>query len=180
MTGSLSRRYARALLGLARDGGTIAQAGEELARAASTFADPALHGVVLNPGIAATARRAIVGRVLERLALSPMVANLVRLLADRDRLAVLPNVERSYEALVDRELGRARVAIRSAAPLTDAQRAEIEALARRLTGSRDVIVTVTVDPALIGGVVARIGSTVYDGSVTRQLERMKQKLVEGV
>jgi F-type H+-transporting ATPase subunit delta len=176
VTGSLARRYARALLGLARESGAVAAAGEELARATATIADPALAAVVLNPGIAAAARRAIVGRVVEHLGLSPMVGNLVRLLADRDRLSLLPDLARAYEAFVDRELGRARVSIRSAGSLTDAQHAELEALARRLTGSQQVVVSVTVDPELIGGVMLDAGGTVYDGTVKTQLARLADRM----
>jgi F-type H+-transporting ATPase subunit delta len=176
VTGSLARRYARALLGLARESGAVVAASEELSRATAVFADPALGAVVLNPGIAATARRAIVGRVVERLGLAPMVGNLVRLLADRDRLGLLPDVARAYEVFVDRELGRARVSIRSATALAEAQRAELEHLARRLTGSQQVVASVTVDPELIGGVVLDASGTVYDGSVKTQLERLADRM----
>jgi F-type H+-transporting ATPase subunit delta len=176
VTGSLARRYARALLGLARETGDVAAAGEELSRATATFADPALGAVVLNPGLAVTARRAIVSRVVERLGLGPTVGNLIRLLADRDRLGLLPDVARAYEAFVDRELGRARVSIRSATALTDAHRTQLEALARRLTGSQQVVVSETVDPELIGGVVLDASGTVYDGSVKTQLERLADRM----
>jgi len=176
VTGSLGRRYARAVFGLARESNAVAAAGEELARATATFADPALAAVVLNPGIATTARRAIVGRIVDRLGLSPMVGNLLRLLADRDRLGLLPDVARAYEAFVDRELGRARVAIRTAVALGDAQRADLESLARRLTGSQQVVASVTVDPELIGGVVLDAGGVVYDGSVQTQLARLADRM----
>ena len=176
MTGSLGRRYARALLGLARETGALAATGDEIARAAALFGQPDVRAVVLNPGIGAAARRAIVGKLVERLGLSSDVGNLVRLLSDRDRLGVLPDVARAYESFVDREIGRARVTIRSAAPLTDAQRAELEALARRLTGSREVVVSTQVEPELLGGVVLDVGGTVYDGSVKTQLARLATRM----
>jgi len=172
MTGSLARRYARALLTLARENAALAATGEELASAGATFAQGDLYRVVLNPGIAATDRRAVVEKIVQRLGLSVIAGNLVRLLADRDRLAVLPDVVRAYEALVDHELGRARVTIRSAAPLTDEQRAELEGLARRLTGSQHVVVSTQVQPDLIGGVVLDTHGTVYDGSIKTQLARL--------
>ena len=176
MTGSISRRYARALLGLAREERALAATGEELARAAETFAMPALRAVVLNPGLAARSRRLIVAKVVERLALSRMVGNLIRLLADRDRLALLADVARAYDALVDRELGRARVTIRSAAPLNGAQQAELEELARRLTGAKDVVVSTRIEAELIGGIVLDASGTVYDGSVKTQLERLAHSM----
>lgn len=176
MTGSLGRRYARALLTLARESGAVAAAGEDLARAVATFSQPDLRDVVLNPGIAAKARRAIVARILERLGPSAVVGNLIRLLADRDRLDVLPDVARAYATLVDRELGRARVTIRSATALTPGQLAELESLAKRLTGAAHIVASTHVDPELLGGVTLDAGGLVYDGSVRTQLVRLAKRM----
>jgi F-type H+-transporting ATPase subunit delta len=164
------------LLGLAREAGTLLPTGEELRRATSTFERPELRDVVLNPGIGATTRRAIVGKVVDRLALSAIVGNLVRLLADRDRLAILPDVVRAYDAFVDRELGRTRATVRSASPLTKDELEQIERLARRLTGSQHAVVSTEVDPDLLGGVLLDVGGTVYDGSVRMQLMRLAGRM----
>ena len=177
MTGSLGRRYAKAVIDLARERGALASVGEELSRAAATFAQDDLKSLVLNPGIGAAARQNIVGQIVERLGLSPIVGDLVRLLAARDRLVVLPDVARAYERLVDRELGRARVTIRSAAQLEPEQLAALEALAKRLTGASLIVLSTKVDPELIGGVTLAVGGTVYDGSVKTQLERLADKMV---
>jgi len=177
VTGSLGRRYAKAVIDLARERGALASVGEELSRAAATFAQDDLKSLVLNPGIGAAARRNIVGQIVERLELSPIVGDLVRLLAARDRLAVLPDVARAYERLVDRELGRARVTIRSAAKLEQEQLTALEALAKRLTGASLIVLSTKVDPELIGGVTLAVGGTVYDGSVKTQLERLADKMV---
>ncbi len=177
MTGGLGRRYAKAVIDLARGHGALASVGEELSRAAATFAQDDLKSLVLNPGIGAAARRNIVGQVVERLGLSPIVGDLIRLLAERDRLAVLPDIARAYERLVDRELGRARVTIRSAEELAPEQLTALETLAKRLTGASLVVVSTKVDPELIGGVTLAVGGTVYDGSVKTQLERLADKMV---
>lgn len=176
MTGSLGRRYARAVLQLVRETGTLAETGDELGHVAATFAMPVLREVLLNPGIEIQARRTITDRVIARLGVSRTVGNLVRLLADRDRLAILPDVARAYEELVDRELGRARVRIRTATALTDAQVTELTELARRLTGSAAVVVTTAIDPELVGGVVLDVHGTVYDGSVKTQLARLAERM----
>jgi len=172
MTGGLGRRYARALFALAREDAALAEVGEDLAQAGATFAHPDLRSVVLSPGVAAVDRRAIVERVVQKLGVSAVVGNLIRLLADRGRLGVLPDVLRSYEALVDHEIGRARVTIHTAAPLTDAQLNELEGLARRLTGSKIVVLSTQVDAELIGGIVLDAHGTVYDGSIKTQLTRL--------
>ena len=176
MSGSLGRRYAQALLDLARQDGSLAAAGDELSRAADTFAQAELRSLVLNPGIGAAKRRAIVEQIVGRLGLSVIVGNLIRLLADRDRIDVLPDVARAYETLVDRALRRARVTIRRAVPLAPAQEVELDGLARRLTGAEQVVVSTEVDPDLIGGVTLAAGGTVYDGSVETQLERLADKM----
>jgi F-type H+-transporting ATPase subunit delta len=176
VTGSLARRYARAVLGLAREQGALAAAGDDLARSAATFADATLRAVVLNPAVAMDSRRKVVDAIVQKLAVSTTVGNLIRLLADRDRLAVLPDVAREYQALVDRELGRARVTIRSAVALSDAQRGELERLALHLTGKSEVIASMQVDPDLIAGVVLDVGGTVYDGSVETQLARLAKSM----
>jgi F-type H+-transporting ATPase subunit delta len=176
VTGRLGRRYAQALLGLARERDALAAVGDELTRATATFAEPTLRAVVLNPGIAAGARRAVVGAVVEKLGVSTIVGNLIRLLADRDRLAVLPDIARAYEAIVDRELSRARVTVRSAVALSDPHLVELEQLARRLTHSNQVVMSTHVDPELIGGVVLDASGTVYDGSVKTQLARLAKRM----
>jgi F-type H+-transporting ATPase subunit delta len=178
VTGGLGKRYARALLELARASGALDAVGEELGSAAATFAEPRLRAVVLNPGIDATARQGIVRDVVAALGVSTNVANLVRLLADRDRLALLGDVASAYEAMVDEELGRHRVRMRSAMPLTSAEMTELTELARRLVGG-EVLVTTEVDPELIGGVELDIGGTVYDGSVRTQLARMSSEMAGG-
>ena len=107
------------------------------------------------------------------------LAKLIALLAERDRLVLLPELLASYrERLLDhqnvvRAMSPRR--FRSAADRTQA----IERGLAQLTG-RTVTLATKVDPSIIGGVVARIGSTVYDGSVTTQLQKMKQRLVESV
>ena len=92
MTGNLARRYARALLELAREAGTLDASGQEVAAAAAVFSEPRLRAVVLNPAIQGGARRKIVGDVVAALGVSGDVGNLVKLLADRGRLQLLGGV----------------------------------------------------------------------------------------
>ena len=178
MTGNLARRYARALLELAREAGTLDASGQEVAAAAAVFSEPRLRAVVLNPAIQGGARRKIVGDVVAALGVSGDVGNLVKLLADRGRLQLLGEVSQAYESLVDHELGRTRARIRSAAPLGSAERTELTELAKRLVHTNDVIVDTEVDPELLGGVVLDIGGTVWDGSLRTQLARMSTQMAE--
>jgi len=176
VTGGLARRYARALLELAREAGSLTDSGEELAAVAAAFEDPRLRAVVLNPAIDAGARRKVVAGMVDGMGLSAHVGNLVRLLADRDRLVLLSRVSQAYDELVDAEVGCSRVRIRSAAPLGPAEKTELTELAKRLVGAKDVIVTTDIDAELLGGVILDASGTVWDGSVRTQLARIAKEM----
>jgi F-type H+-transporting ATPase subunit delta len=179
VTGSLGKRYARALFQLAREVSNAEGIGEELSQVVAAFEEPRLRMLVLSPAIEKRARLGIAREVVRVLGVSEIVGNLVALLAERDRLVILPDVARWYDQLLDDALGRARVTIRSAAPLRGSEKAELVELARGLTGRREVIASTDVDPELLGGVVLDIGGTIYDGSVKTQLERLSKEMAEG-
>ncbi len=140
---------------------------------------PTLAKVLLNPAVPVPRKHAAVAELVKLITPLPMVAKMVTLLAGRDRLVLLPELLASFrERVLDhRHVVRADVTTTTA---LGADRANaIETSLARVTG-RTVTLRTHVDPSLVGGVVVRIGSTVYDGSVTRQLERMKAQLVESV
>ncbi len=152
----------------------------ELAGFAALFTEhPALEKVLLNPAVPVKRKHAAVAELTTRAKLSPVLAKLLLLLAERDRLVLLPDLLAAYrERLLDHlRVVRAEVTTAVALP-ADRTKAVQRSLAM-LTG-RTVTLATRVDPGIIGGVVARIGSTIYDGSVTRQLEKMKERLVESV
>lgn len=176
MTGSLGKRYARALLALAEPEGKLDAVSDEITRVATALDEPRLRAVLLSPAVDAGARLRIVRSVVGTFGVSPWVTNLVCLLAERGRLIVLPDVARWCQSLVDERAGRTRVQIRSAAPLSPSERAELTELARRLTSHREVLVTTAVDPELLGGVVLNAGGIVYDGSLRTQLVRLSHEM----
>ena len=179
MSGRLGRRYARALLDLARAAGTLEATGEELGRAAATFQEPRLRPFLLSPAINRSIRERTASTVVAAIGVSRVVGNAIALLAGRDRLAVLPDVARWYDQLLDDELGRARVTIRSAAPLSVAEKNDVVVVARQLTGRQTVVASTEVDFELLGGVVLDIAGTVYDGSVRTQLARLSRDMAGG-
>jgi F-type H+-transporting ATPase subunit delta len=170
-------RYARALLDVAvKEKADLEPIENELSQVVDLFKQyPVLAKVLLNPAVPVPRKRAAVSELLAQANLSPILSKLLALLADRDRLVLLPDLLAAYrDRLLDyRHVVRAEVT--TAAPI-DAHRVEaIQGSLAKVTG-RTVSMATKVDPAIIGGLVARIGSTVYDGSVTRQLERMKERL----
>jgi len=139
---------------------------------------PALRKALLNPAVPVTRKRAAVVELTAQLPVQPIVSKLLALLAERDRLALLPDLLAAYrERLLD-YFNVVRAEVTTAVPLPPDRAKRVEDSLAALTG-RTVTLATSVDSAIIGGVVARVGSTIYDGSVKRQLERMKEKLVEG-
>ena len=172
-------RYARALFDVALKEADVEQAGQDLARFQTLIDSHAtLRLVLTNPAVPVHRKRAVVSELLARAGdTAQPVARLMMLLAERDRLALLPDIVEAYrERLMERQrIVRAQVT--TAKPLAPEQSAALEARLAVTTGKR-VIMTTAVDPSLIGGAVTRLGGVVYDGSVVRQLERLKQQLRE--
>ena len=170
-------RYARALLDVAvKEQANLEQIETDLAQFVELFdAYPALAKVLLNPAVPVQRKRAAVDALTSRANTSPILTKLLALLAERDRLVLLPELLTAYrDRLMDyRKVVLAEVV--TAAPIDPGRVQSIQQGLASLTG-RTVTVSTSIDPSIIGGVVARVGSTVYDGSVTRQLQRMREQL----
>ncbi|MGQ0734967.1 MAG: ATP synthase F1 subunit delta [Acidobacteriota bacterium] len=171
-------RYAKALFDVAlreADPAAVEDALSAVVGAMSEHRD--LHRAMTSPGIPAAARMGVMRAMGDALGAPPPLAKLLVMMAERGRLELLPALLDVYRErlLAHRQVVRATVV--SATPLTASR---VEVLAQglgELTG-KHVAIEATVDPSLLGGVVARIGSTVYDGSIRTQLEKMRQRLVE--
>jgi F-type H+-transporting ATPase subunit delta len=134
-----------------------------------------LHGALTNPAIPASAKRQIVDTLAKRLNVAAPAHKLLLLLADRDRLAIVPDLLDVYRARLMEHQQVVRAEVTTAASLTPDRAAQLQKKLADITG-RTVEMTTNVDPAIIGGVVTRIGSTVYDGSLATQLARLREKL----
>jgi F-type H+-transporting ATPase subunit delta len=170
-------RYARALLDVAvKEKTDLDQVERELASIVDLFTQhTALAQAMLNPVVPVPRKRAAMEALTTQAKTMPMVAKLLGLLAERDRLVLLPDLLQAYrDRLLDhRNVVRAEITTTTA--LSPERAKAVEAGLARATG-RTVTLSTKVDPAIIGGMVTRIGSTIYDGSVTRQLQRLKEKL----
>jgi F-type H+-transporting ATPase subunit delta len=174
-------RYARALLDVAvKETADLELIERELAQFADLFTQyPLLEKVLLNPAVPLPRKRAAVSDVLAQAKFTPIVSKLLALLADRDRLVLIPDLLAAYRTRLLDYRGVVRAEVTTALAL-DAGRADaIRHGLATLTG-REVRLSTKIDPSIIGGMVARIGSTVYDASVTRQLEKMKERLTDSV
>jgi len=168
-------RYARALLDVAIKESDPERAGHELA----AFVDvvtrhPDLERVLANPVVSASDKRAVVQQVVERLQLSTPAAKLLALLAARGRLPLLPDLLDVYRERLMEHQRVVRAEITTAVPLSPERAAQLQQRLASATG-RAVTMTTKVDASIIGGVVTRIGSTVYDGSVAAQLAKVRDR-----
>jgi F-type H+-transporting ATPase subunit delta len=136
---------------------------------------PELQNALTSPAVPPARKRAVVARLGETLGVSRMVRNFLFVLIDHRRVPMLAETIHAFELIVEERLGFARAEVTSARELTAPQQTILNSELERLTGKK-VRMRVAIDDALIGGVVARIGSTVYDGSVRGQLQTLGKRL----
>lgn len=178
-TSAAARRYGRALFSLAREEGRIDEVRGELRRFAELLEESRdLRDALLTPLRAAAQRRRVLDAVAERLGASPIVRHFFAYLIDQRRLIDFAAIRAEYERLCDEVSGRTVAAVVAASELDEGQRERLrEALSRR-TG-RDVTLELRVDSALLGGVVAKVGDLVFDGSLRTQLAHLHGNLTKG-
>jgi F-type H+-transporting ATPase subunit delta len=175
--GSVARRYARALFELGVDRGRFEAFGAELAELAAMYASsPELRQTLENPVFKLDQRRAVLSKLLPSVAPSGEVQTFASLLLDRSRLIALPAIARAYAEMVDAKLGRVNATVTSAQPLDPATRAQVQAALEKRTGKK-VVLTTGVDPSLIGGIVARVGDLVLDGSLRTRLATLQNRIL---
>jgi len=177
VTGSLARRYAKALLEIGIKQQTYDALGKELDRAAETFKRlPELRNALENPVFKLEQRRLVLDDVARRLALSKTVRNFVMLLLDKGRISTLPDIARAHRGLVDEHAGRIRATVTSARPLDTVLETRLKTALERESG-KTVILEKREDPTIVGGLVTQLGDIVYDGSVRTQLQAMREQLL---
>jgi F-type H+-transporting ATPase subunit delta len=138
-----------------------------------------LRRVFDTPTVPPAKKKAVLDAILARLGdVTPEVRRLLGLLGDRDRLGMIGDLAAAFATRVNEARREAPAEVVSAMPLDAADRSALSTALERATGHR-VRLTERVDPALVGGLVARVGSRVFDGSVARQIERLRERLRSG-
>lgn len=174
---TFGRRYAKALLDLAREQGEVDAVLRDAGALFDAWKESAeLREILQHPVIPKPALKSVVGAVMDKLGSTKLLRNTVYLLGDKGRLGHLDDVLKALEELADAETGRVRVEVTSAKLMSDAYYAR---LVEKLQGvmDRKIVLVRKEDPSLIAGVVTRIGDRVFDGSVSNQLHELRETLL---
>jgi F-type H+-transporting ATPase subunit delta len=180
VTGSLARRYARAVIEIGTANGNLDKLGADLRSLAKAMHESAeLVTALINPAIRRADRRRVLDALLDRIGAAPQMRNLVYLLLDGERLSSVEAISREVDAMIESRSGRMSAEVTSARPLDASQLSQIINALEKLSGKK-VAVTRREDPELLGGVVAKLGDTIYDGSLRTQLRTLRDDLTTGV
>jgi len=171
-----ARRYAKAFIELSESAGNTDRLAGDLSQLAQKVPGTELWAALCNPVFTVDERKAVLKAVFPKLGLQPLTENLLSLLLEKGRFTDLPEIASAFNEMADERANRAHVLVETAEPLTAQLEAEIRAALGRVTG-KEVILQSVVKPELIGGLVARVGSRVYDASVRSRLEDIRQKLI---
>ncbi len=181
ISAAVVKPYARALHDLAKERGQADAVGRDLGAMVEVIdRDAELRDFFDRPWVSRGAKRAAALDVATRLGLSPLVRDFVGLVARQGRAAHLGAIAQAYRDLVDADAGRVRARVRTAVPLTEAERDALRARLGERMGAREVILEEELDRNLLGGFVAEIGTYIVDGSLDGQLARIEERLVRAV
>jgi F-type H+-transporting ATPase subunit delta len=179
MASAVANRYARALVDVVLAPGSPLKPEDAVAqlRAVEQMITGSweLKNALQTPAIQTSKKRAVVGKLMDQLQVSGFVRNFIFVIIDRRRIGIINEIRGAFELLLDERLGFVRAEVASASVLDDQRKSNLETELSRLTGKR-MRLHFAVDAELLGGVVARIGSTMYDGSVRGQLQQLRKTL----
>ena len=170
------RNYAETLLAVAEKEQQVAQYGELIDAVAGVFAaDPKLKGIFMSPRIPKAAKQRLIQQALAMVAPAPFI-RFLQLVVQRGRQYLLEDIAAEYEQLVDRHLDRVHAVVSTARPVDEQLAAAVR---KRLTEvfAKDVLPHFRADPALLGGVVVRVGDRVFDGSLRRKLKLLQHLML---
>ena len=175
----IAKRYAKALLSLSSKSGDADAVKKDLAQVAEVYrTSKGLQSVFMNPVFSLKDKIKVMNGLAKELGGNPLTLRFLDLLARKRRFRYIREVSAAYSDLLDLAQGRVKASVASAAPLSDAEVGMLKAKISGMVG-KDVELTMEVDPSLIGGVRTRIGSTVYDGSLSNQVRLVRAALLRG-
>jgi F-type H+-transporting ATPase subunit delta len=173
---SASLQYATALADIALEQGAAEPVKKQLEEFDAAYAESAeLRNVLANPAVELSAKHGVIEKLAARMGASRIVRNFLFVVVDNQRTHLLPEILQAFEEVLRQRQGVAEAEVTSAAELTAPQRSQLQQTLERLTG-RKIQAKYSLDPAMLGGAVVRIGDTIYDGSVRNRLNQMRARL----
>lgn len=173
---SAGLQYANALADVALAQGAADGALKQLRDFVAAFSESAeLRNALASPAVPKEAKRAVIEKIAGRVGAGKIIRNFLFVIADHHRTHILPEILVTFEQVIRQRQGIAEAEISSAIELSAAQRKKFSQVLERLTGKK-VEAKFSLDPALLGGAVVRVGDTIYDGSVRNSLNEMRARL----
>lgn len=178
-TGTLGRRYASALLNLAVEANALDAVRKDLSDFVAAWNENRdLRNVFENPSVGVSTRRSVLREIAETSNMHPLVRDTLMLVSDRGRLRNVPEILDAFEALAEARSGRVRAEVVTATELPKEYFAGLQRTLEQATG-KQVVITSSVDPTILGGVVTRVGDQVFDGSLQYRLNELRDELSRG-
>lgn len=172
----LARRYAKALFAVGKERDTFEEYNEVLQGVAGLYAStPEVVDALTNPLYPMDIREKVMAGMVGSLEVDKVMGNFLNLLVQKSRAEILPEIAEEYKIMVDDEKNISHGSVISAVELSDELQAKIQATLEKLTGKK-VELTTSVDPSIIGGVIAKVGDLVLDGSIKAQLAGLKDSI----
>jgi F-type H+-transporting ATPase subunit delta len=180
MPTAVAFRYARALVDVVTSGAGVKGDPRLIGTQLKEFdqmlrSNGELQTLFTTPAVSAAKKRAVLASITPKLNFEEGTGNFLKVILEHERMPQLGDIAEAYELLLNERLGVVVVEVRSARPLQEAEKQELAEALRKRTG-KEVRMNLSLDASLIGGVVAQVGSTIYDGSVRGQLERLRAEL----
>ncbi|PYT55685.1 MAG: F0F1 ATP synthase subunit delta [Acidobacteria bacterium] len=173
---SASLQYANALADIALEQGAAEPAAKQLSAFGAVYAESAeLRTFLASPAVTIEVKHAVIEKIIARMGASKILRNFLFVIADHRRTPLIPEIIATFQQVIRQRQGVAEAEISSAVELSAAQKKELAATLARLTGKK-IETKYSLDPALLGGAVVRIGDTIYDGSLRSRLNEMRAQL----
>ena len=172
----LARRYAKALFSIGKEQGTYEAYNEALQAVAGLYeTTPEVADALTNPLYPMDVREKVMAGIVDSIGVDSVMGNFLKLLVEKQRAEILPEIAEEYKAMVDDEKNISHGSVISAVELSDELQAKVQATLEKLTGKK-VELTTSVDPSIIGGIIAKVGDLVLDGSIKAQLAGLKDSI----
>ncbi len=173
---SASLQYANALADVALAQGAADAALKQLADFEAAFAESSeLRNFLTSPGVPREAKHGVIEKIAARIGAGKIIRNFLFVISDHQRSHLLPEIQASFQDVIRQRQGIAQAEISSAFELSAPQKKKFAQTLERLTGKK-IQAKYSLDPALVGGAVVRVGDTIYDGSVRNSLNEMRARL----